>query len=414
MKSGGKISKITNIILAAVLGLHIGTAGINLANNYHHEKKPSSLRTEFKQEFGLPIRGWSDSIEKDAQAVAIISEVMQREQLERPFTLNSIRIEPSGYLKKGPLEQLYSLIKSHSAFYMLDRVTVNYSSSKWNDVTHEIKHDKTFEVLKQHPELKKKWKELAKDEHGKSLYLNEIEQVILGVPLLDNLIDKEKKNSTLNEKLGFVSSYARTNYLEDIAELGEMAQVQLGVNYELYNWLYGPDANPIIKAKFELAQQYGLISKEFTEYIGIYRQYTDAWGGNGSLDTTKAEPFMKASADFLAKHPNHIYEGILRLSRGSVMKTKASYNSFSNPKEANWQEVIAEYKKGLVVPFKDVMTYGGILRELEEVYRYNLDDNAKADIYAKAEKMHSGKFSSGDVKLARIGVNDFLKVMGEL
>lgn len=386
----------------------------NDVKNYLH---PSALRVAFKDEFGFPIKGFYGDIEAKPEDIMHMADVFYSEMKAKPFNLRYVRVEPDSALRNDPLTQIIRLITAGYSGYaepFTDTVAVRASASR--DVhRHEIKHAKTFEMLEQHSEFREEWKKLAVDKDGNSLYLNAAENVFYWLKGLNKLVSKEKtQNSAENEKLGFVSDYARTNFYEDAAEVAEAAGDEMYFAGRFKAWLYA-DPNPVIKAKVQLAEKYGMIPKEFSEYVRLATQEDDIFPERFSFDHKKAGEFLKATEEFFGRHKNSLYEGNLRRVRAVIFrKFSQSYNM---DEEENRKKESEEYYKVLSLPQKGG-EYTLALLNLEERYKsmWTLSNQREylelSEIYGHAHEEYYRRFKTGDISVLRTGVDDFLRANG--
>ncbi|MBI5803912.1 hypothetical protein HY450_01575 [Candidatus Pacearchaeota archaeon] len=371
---------------------------------------PSKEREAFRQEFGFPIRGWeSDIVGEDKRGFSNFVQVVHKERMEKPFDITSLTIEPKEFYKKSGFQQILQTFSSgYSGNYFLDKIGVVGKIEPLTSTAtlhHECKHAKTSEILREHPEFRERWEELAKDKNGKSLYYTNFEYVCSRFAGLDTLVEAKKKNNEEDDKEGFVSNYARTSFAEDVAELGEEAEVN---PWRFYHWLFGDSANPTIKGKVELAQEFGIIPREFSEFVRLQRimsQDINYGPETYTVNANKAKKFMEESEVFLSKNVKSIYEGEVRVDRGYIMMKCLGENHYTN------EEVAEEYKKVLTSEFKS-FEYANALSNLAEVYSYQREEE-KAKIYYEARAEYFKRFYAGDVALARVGVNDFLESRGE-
>ncbi|MBI1969733.1 hypothetical protein HYS48_03475, partial [Candidatus Woesearchaeota archaeon] len=206
-----------------------------------------------------------------------------------------------------------------------------------------------------------------------------------------------------NERLGFVSDYARTNIHEDIAETGSEIDIDtMGISTTAF---YNGNINPTVLAKLRVGENYGIIQKGTVAFLELEALYFTTFGERGSFNKKQAEDFLFASEAFLQQHPDSVYETTVRSHRGSIFK----YYSISHPEKI--REAIAEYERCLMVPFKDVVDYRVCLQHLEESYR-RLENYALAGVYGAAGMLLDQRLQQNDPTLAKRGVNDFLAAKG--
>lgn len=382
----------------SILGTHLLTQGAYSLNQLKNTYYPSEQRATFEHAYGIKLSGWSEDIEGYPEGLASLADGVWLEMQEKPFSLQTIQLESENYLKKTFVQQLKYLITGpYQGFYnpLTDNIAL-ISGDYLGALHHEIKHAKTKKAPK---ELVERWKMLANDEHGNSLYRNPFLSQIRGV---DAFIEDEEVGMN-NEHLGFVSDYARTNVLEDIAELGKYAEMAC---YEFIYYLgYGGQArNERIAAKVSLAQEYDIIPREFSEYVFLLalEQIT--------IDDTyvREEPvklFMEATDAFLAAHPTSIYDGRIRLVRASIYENSTNRESL--------EQAIKEYEQILENPRGVGHTCAlSALLQLKKVHKI-LGNEEEEKKYGAAYIEYWKRIRKGDVLLPQRGINDFLEANWE-
>ncbi len=432
-----KVKKAAKGLALATVIFHLGTQLRHSANDFYHNAKPSLQREAFKKEFGFPLRGWSSDIEDDPKNISVCAEILNREDVERPFTLDTLRIRSDSYLRKSLLDQIHAspFFNEPSGYYFNDIVVVKDVDR--NTLHHEIKHAKTFDIIKENKDFLNKWKDLAKDKNGNSLYLNVGEQVCYWVNGLENIISKDKLDASANEKLGFVRSYGRNNVFEDIATICEEAESN---ESKFARWLFdGDQRNEIIAKKIALAEEYHLIPAGFSEFVKL-KQTEQGCYDDHCINWNNALEYIKESDGLLEKYPNSVYKGELHSKRAFLMSAGNS-NSFvvnkldsetadyfllqaqteferkqkedfkNNGERFSIGEVLREYNLALQSSFKSVW-YPCALGHLRDLHKRVLRNENVGEVYEKAEREYWRRFENGDVRLSREGVNDFLKENG--
>jgi len=410
---------VKKIALAGVL-LHGATQTGYLLNSAHHHANPSLLRQDFQEQFGFPITGYGGGIEGDARKISILSEIIHREQLQTPFSPSGIHIRSKNYLEKTLPQQLDYWVSNPTSGTAnpLTRGIVLDEYAHNTTMGHEIEHIKTYELFETHPEFREGWEALAMDEEGNSLYMGSGEQLCSRFRGLENLVDKEKYSDESNGSLGFVSSYARTNFFEDIAEFCEEADAGYQDFVKLITGRCEED-NTLMLAKLELAMEYGLISSEYLEFIELQSLYKDSWNNQGfhgfsGTSVKKVKPFMEASERFLEDNVGSIYEGKIRFQRGSIVHGNANAYQPSGDVSSERQDAVGEYMESLIVPFKDSNSYSIALDNLKELHlcMEGEKNSNLSKIFDEAGREYHRRFLKGDVKLSYEGVNDLLRENG--
>ncbi len=433
-----KIKKnVKKTFLYGTIGVLLGHGILQMNNmvmKYQNLAYPSKERVAFRKTFRFPIEGWEEDIEKSQYTLPVISAVLHKERIECPLTLSSLYIRSESYFKKTFFDQMKYLLRDRAVGVynpIADHILLDAGNFKpltdvdsspkhtYNTIIarlnthHEIKHDKTADLLLVKEPILEVWALLAKDAEGKSLYLG------------NNAVGQTSDLRKEDEYYGFVSTYARKNVEEDIAETcarAECVEDALFTN-QFIKWLYDKP-HPIISRKVRLAQHYGLIPQEFTEYVGLLKQYRDLQQNDisdllaNTLDTLldrllapeKTNPqnpvkFWDDSALFLKKHPRSVYTISLRQKRGDVLYQHANLR--------NSRDILLkakeEYKKGLAAQYKEPHTYQDILEKLVACSDA-LGEKSQAENYRNALKEYERRaYAVKDPMVALQGVDDVLR-----
>jgi hypothetical protein len=401
---------VVGIGVGALVGLETTTKRFSLPayrNERYHRNHPSAVRRQFKEEFGMELRGFSDDVEGDPESIADLALVLHHEAAERPFTLSHVYIRPEKVDLRYPEEQERIEKKlENGGHYRSDRdeIMLAFDFNRWT-VHHEIKHDKATDVLREHSEFEDAWKKLAQDSNGNSLYLTNEEQKLYWKKNADRSSLEPKQNPLVNRRLGFVSNYARLNMQEDIAELCEAVESDPDcmAGYVLSD--EKEDAN--IKGKLLLAAQHQLIPKEFVEYATLHPLYRQCLVGRGLISSPDViGTYLKESEEFLEAHPASVYATQIHHRRGWIMEQSAGNLT-------QYREALAEYHDALQTKYKDGTFYVMALGSIADLHG-RLGESDKERLYHDAEKEYYDRRTAGDMLLSVRGVNDFLQAHGEL
>lgn len=224
--SSRRARTVTKHLAKAVLVFHLLTQVGHWSNTAYHRMNPSRMRQQFEQAFHTQLRGWGADIENEPELITAYANIIEREYRTRPFTFNSLVIEPAEYWKQNMAEQLVTIFKTYRMGHyerMWRKIGLSnhlHDSDAESVLRHEIKHHKIYDVVEKHPEFEREWKKLVLDEHGQSMYLSKVAQTVSNFRLIHRLV-KRNNNEKINHSLGFISNYARTNFHEDAAELCE-------------------------------------------------------------------------------------------------------------------------------------------------------------------------------------------------
>jgi hypothetical protein len=371
-------------------------------NDLKHKLSPSTQRVEFLEKFGYPIKGWTDDIEDKGKNISILAEVIHREQMERPFSLNSIRIRPESIMLQGAIEKGNLLVKEQNGgtyTKSTDNIMLSHNFG-WSVAHHEIAHDKIADILKERPGLLEEYAKIGVDKEGKSLYLTSDERDIFWSRWRDKSTIEHKLDPELCYELGFVSSYARTKPEEDLAEVCAYAKV----NPDSFIALLDPNkGHKKVKSKIAFAIDAGLLSKRYMEYVALKNVYNQSFPGKNSIDSRKAQVFMQMSERYLASGEDE-YAGHIHSFRAMVTK-------LLHPHDYNLR--YTELLKVLDVPFKQMTVYQSAMRGLAETCS-KAGATKRASVFREASILHEKRWKAGDVNLSYDGVNDFLVEKGIL
>ena len=400
----------------AAFMFHTNTLALYGANNQIHSQDPSKQRIAFKNRFGIPLEGWSSDIEDNLPNIIAISNILERElqlgnlKSEKGSDLHSVRIVDPNYCKKNWFDQV-EYLRSHECvdahftrpinIPFLGRVfgdislkmsqkskgatkasknddifkLINGSKYLFEALNHEIHHPYIDKVSRENPEFGKQWDKLF------------------------NLLRKDESKNLNQYKLaeiGFISNYAATvNRDEDMAEL--FAKVkgdhQILMNIDLSDKRY-----KTLRKKIELAIEYELVPKEFTNFIRLHRQasrYTQRPPQNQDL-----ENFLSESEYFMSANPESIYLTDLYNDRIGLLRELSRNDNSRNVHN----RLFDEHCTALSAPYKNTGYYY-ILHSLGQITR---EPNTKEQI-VDAQETYRQRFLSGDVLLPSDGVNDKLK-----
>ncbi|HLC66183.1 MAG TPA: hypothetical protein VJK52_00930 [Candidatus Nanoarchaeia archaeon] len=347
---------LEKLAIGAVL-LHASTQVAYWANDAYHAVRPSEVRASFKNEFGVPLRGWSADIEERRDVIDSIRGVLRIEQSEGPLHITAVRIESDKYLKKSLFEQIAGTFGTgySGCFFRPTGGIILKPSANPETVHHEIKHAKAYALLRTRPEFHVRWRSLTESIAGKDGYDSLAWRICARTKGLQYLLRPQVRIREIPPSLvwaegyeidGFVSDYARTNIHEDIAELGEQAEwLKLSLRY--------PDIgrqSPAITDKFSLAEEYGLIPPGFSKFKEIQDIYFCMFDGpRGQLLRANAVEFLTASEEFLALYPKTRYEGELLAAQGMVLQQLASGDNERQMLES----AVARFETALHLPDHD-------------------------------------------------------------
>lgn len=446
VKKWGKRLALTTVLFHGATQLNCWRNDISNALN------PSPLRKEFYDQFGIPVRGWASDIEDNPEQFKYVVETLCREKQTGEFNLKYLRVESQNYLKRDLREQIGDIFTiGYEGWCFKDRVGISRRAGE-STISHEIKHAKTDEVIKKHPEFLQRWEEFARDENGNSLYRGNAVTNLRRLRGLERLF-RDSQNCREDRKLGFISSYARSNVYEDIAETCETAEL---TPEELTTALFGNEfdnskqKNEKIVGKLKLAEKYGLIPKGFFEYAELRKEFPKALGATENILGSKLpEDVVLRAEDFIKKYPNSVYECELRRYIGNLLESRAvveaclkneNLRSIHNLRR-NWihgtieeaekvQErenellrqnknhlvdhlklSVREYERALQSRFKEKYNYLATLCSLEKCYEILGDDN-RAKIFHDAIDEYHRRFNNSDLKLPYQGINNYLELRG--
>ncbi|RME31421.1 hypothetical protein D6789_02860 [Candidatus Woesearchaeota archaeon] len=364
----------------AFLAFHAGTQAVNTCRNILSDLHPNELQRYFKEEYGVSLYGTRQGLEAFQRGEFPLSsrliEVLEQESRNPNFTLRSITIEPTTYTDKSIVQQFAELFADDYVGYAWPRHIVLKPLAQQDTMFHEVKHVESFSIMRQHPEFLERWLALARDEDGNSLYKHP--------PLVNILYNlkfiTEEETLLSSEELrrkGFISDYARTTVLEDMAELGgEVAKRQ--TDFRLFAEALTTNNWPRLKGKLLLAAEYGLIPEEFPAFINVYKLHKSAWTCSFRscwLDQENLHQFMETAEAFLNKYPDSIYAPNVRNLRAGINVERArgeerwhgageGFSPFFVAAEADSFAVLNN-------PGVDVGNFSQALSNLSELFRHH-------------------------------------------
>lgn len=386
----------------------------NLAyfGNYAKNKiAPSEVRREFARLHGVELQGWRADIEASPQMITIMGEVVRREKLQGHFGLSWLKVESDNYFKKHFLDQMSAVFTRPHAGYA-ERTSRHISMSTdlnsylRSTLHHEIKHIKSYDVIRKRPEFEREWRKLA-HVNGSDAYLTAYENVKKWVPLAGE-VDPKKLDSDACLRLGFIRPYARTNFYEDVACLGEAVEDHSERN-RLADLVFGKKPNPLIKAKLKLLEKYKLIPPEFTEYLRLHmigHEWAMRHAPHGYWEEPPSIPldeYFAKTESFLRKHPKTQFESEIRANRAWIMAQRSTTKQ-------SYEAAIQEYLRVLQCdPSQE--SYSNALSHLEELY-HTVENPTLAKVMRDAYMEYYRRFDMGDPALSVVGVNDILVKAG--
>jgi hypothetical protein len=414
--------------LLAGIGIAAITVGSTyipyLINNVNNNIKPSQQRQSFETRYGVELEGWKRDLEDDKRTIANIANVFEKEMLQKPFKVNKI-IMRSDKLHLRTLDDAASdYLFPHAGYAMPVINNILIEPRSYDVLHHEIKHIKTYEMLKNHPEFRIEWEKLTTGPDGNSYYMGHSKEALSRFRFTSDWINRKSADELLH--LGFVSEYAATNFLEDVAETGEF--IEDGNTYRIQG-IRQLIKNGVIDAKIKLLEKYELIPREFSEYARLDVMYSRTISGGGpgswSIDLPKVFDFMQESNDFLQKHKGSVYEEKIRLNRAFAMQRAAlSWKPDKLPKgdlqsmpeywhyAVTLNDAIDEHLQVLETNYHEY-GYVSSMDQLRDLY-YLTGQRDKFDVMVEAHFRYMERIQDGTIGLPSIGVNDFLKEKGIL
>ena len=368
------------------------------------------VRRQLERIIGIPVHGTSVS----SYAAANIADIVARENYTTQLRISSINVISKNFFERTLLEQVMVDLESSAGFYVPGTDFASVCSSREN-ITHELKHAKTFRL----PRL--------------SMFLEAWRKTMDPLPKKEMTFPwmmKEKKDSSTvsvfeRTKRGYISSYAEKNVFENIAELCMEVEES---NYLFDNILYGPRRMERISEQVDLAQKYGLIPAEFSQFIYLRTLYNASWDTEknkgvyngedqarpGYIDVPRMKEFMAASASFLHDHPRSIYLGDVRSFRGNVIYSNAwhlqKHGAGKGKHDKEIGQAMEEYLDGLRTPIKTDQGYFSCIIGLEEIYKYMQDTTGMKRMQNAFDEHFKRRFNRKDPDLdfSHAGVDDIL------
>ncbi len=382
----GTVFKVLDKTLTAVVGAGMTISLIGSINYYVNTGHESAMRTEYERRLKTKVEAYEEHFEGDKYNLITLTNVIAEEQLERPFELE-LRLIPDDFLKAHVIDQLDKIIGTKkSGTYNGGNHVAMPQDVFMSALHHEIKHLKTKQVVKEHPEFKERWLELTVDEDGKSLYYGDgynFKQKFVFLHKFREDYDYEK-----NLELGFTSDHGREIFDEDVAELCEDIETSFWVTTELPFDDFLTDSTKDtrrIRQKIGLAEEYGLVPSGFIEYVNLKKQTSAIWevpDWKPNLKNSRAERYLEMTDKFISEHPQNPYLNELRMRRATVHFNLEIYD-----KAERYIKAIREYEACLTSPYKNYEIMQSVLHELSKSYMY-LGDERKSEIYNEAANMY--------------------------
>ena len=103
-KRGQRLKSLITRGIGVALCSYLGSQAINLAK--FNEGADSKEATEFKGRFGTSLGGYRRDIQK---SIGVLTEVMHEEEVESPFSLNYLHVNPKNLLEDLLPRQVFKL-----------------------------------------------------------------------------------------------------------------------------------------------------------------------------------------------------------------------------------------------------------------------------------------------------------------
>lgn len=361
-----------------------------------------------------------------------IADVLNKESRISSLNVREIDVLSNNILLMPFYQQMHKiLLGGCSGQYNTIFDKIDLFTGYMDIITHEITHAKEDSLSDKHPEFAAQWLELSNDSSGNSLY-NTFWSYLSRRLMIINKFNVDTSDydemTKKNLDLGFISNYARTNMSEDIAELCEEI---------LHNPIrvYNSRSNEVLMKKVKLAENYGIIPKEFTEYMKIVYEDFDSKQRYKYVmmsSERKAHDFAIYSInnleEFITKHPQSIYVPEARVNKVvwyEYMNYHAGENTLEQIKEECLKILKSDYKpseyyynalcgmmyyhaddkskyfEAPIIDFQDIQ-YVGNMTQKERMF---LD---------AAIQYYSGYDEREDIRIIYNGVNDILEKLGLL
>ena len=259
---------------------------------------------------------------------------------------------------------------------------------------HEFKHARTADIVKHHPEFKKRWEQIAIDEAGNSLYLTQEEQECYqrtSCRETNKHLD-EKLNELENRKLGFVRNYGRLNFWEDTATFAEYAETYSKLDEEL-------PRNVRFKKKLALCLEYNLIQPDARDYMRLLdfdREFAHVT--NDFYPRDYVSEFDTMSSGFLQNHPNSIFTANVHILRGRMYNLLGQRAFDDDERKTYFTAAIGEYEYALRAPNRNEDTITEALYFAEQTADFGcLHKPELAAAYKVLYNQVEERFNAGDI-----------------
>ena len=356
----------------------------HLKQEFYNNNHPTPFRQEFQQRFGFPINGTLENVENSYSTISNIIEVLKKEHFEMEPGIRKIEVRNPDFWNQSLIQQIGQKLFVYSSYG--DPITLSIEIEKFTSketLHHEIKHIKTYQIIKKHPEFLSRWIAWTTSQDGKNQYRcsNWLSYAIHRLKL-SRLFRTQPSDDCAVQ--GFVSEYASEFVYEDIAELCSQAEETPAL---FWVFIYKKPNSKII-GKIKLAQEYKLIPPEFSEFVLLENNYFDCFEFLSSLtlNSKNIDEFMSQSQEFLIKHPCSVYEPGIRERRGYILMLQKEYN-----------RAVEEYKMALKSPFKNSAYLSIALSHLGACY-FNLKEKEKSEKVYQISNEFNEKINLGDLE----------------
>lgn len=361
------------------LGFVLFNLGLEI--NYFSRSRDSTIliKDNGKAVMEIPVVGKFDKKNR----VKALENVLNLEYHAKPFKLSKLYINKrKDFWNKSFWDRLSEFNGAYNYSNPLtDTITLSNDSSDFS-WSHEMKHNKEWEITAEHPEFKKEWTNIAKDEKGNSLYRGWLSYV----KYFKKYFQTDSDETLFAE--GFVSSYAKTHFWEDVAETCDSAL--LHPMFLIEHFYTNPQ--PKIIKKMKLAEKYGLIPKEFSNYLDILNSYNEALERENKfyLDPTIKDGGTRFKSDklndltqkvdkFISENERSIYLPLVLILKGEIIKFN---NEF-----ATLEQQIKFYEKIFDYPVMDWELKKEILEYLNNLSG-KADDRERFEEYSTMLKRY--------------------------
>ena len=261
----------------------------------------SCLRSSLEAATGVTISGRPQEVERSSRFV-FLDDILRSEHARAALPVTTVRVVPQQLWRQRPWEQVLTLLHKQGFASPWSRSVTLFPS--WDRATlfHELTHVRSYALIQKNSAFLQEWYAVISAQSGKG-YLSLPEQFAVYSRLFGSFVEARTPPEGILRKQGFITPYARTNVLEDQAEIAEsiLDEPFLLAKHALVN------RNAPLISKIRFLEKYELVPADVLAASLV--QLSD--NGFTRMDATKKkdalENYLAQSEQFLQQHPKSVY-----------------------------------------------------------------------------------------------------------